>query len=80
MAALVVDAVTEVFGTGGAELRPAPMLGGGDDKRGIAGVTTHEGALVFVLDPGRLRELTESLAAVGALDSKAPSLLPKAAP
>ena len=49
LVALVVDAVTEVFGTGGAELRPAPSLGGGDDVRGIAGVTTHEGGLVFVL-------------------------------
>jgi purine-binding chemotaxis protein CheW len=81
-AALVVDAVTEVFGTGGAELRPAPVLGGGDDKRGIAGVTNHDGALVFVLDPGRLRELTEPLAAAGAFDApdaKAASLLPKAA-
>jgi purine-binding chemotaxis protein CheW len=80
--ALVVDAVTEVFGTGGAELRPAPLLGGGDDKRGIAGVTTYSGALVFVLDPGRLRELTDPLAAQGILDGPArpPSLLPKAAP
>ncbi len=48
--ALVVDAVTEVFGTGGAEVRPAPPLGGGDDVRGIAGVTTHAHGLVFVLD------------------------------
>ena len=30
-AALVVDAVTEVFGLGGGELRPAPPLGAGDD-------------------------------------------------
>src|SRR5262245_48398643 len=49
--ALVVDAVTEVFGTGGAELRAAPSLGGGEDVRGIAGVTNHGGSLVFVLDP-----------------------------
>ena len=35
--ALVVDAVTEVFGTGGQELRPVPSLGGGDDVRGISG-------------------------------------------
>lgn len=49
-AALVVDAVTEVFGLGGGELRPAPPLGAGDDKRGIEGVTTFGSRLVFVLD------------------------------
>jgi purine-binding chemotaxis protein CheW len=64
LAALVVDSVTEVFGTGGAELRPAPTLGG-DDVRGIEGVTTHEGSLVFVLDPERFRDVTEPLAAGG---------------
>lgn len=64
LAALVVDSVTEVFGTGGAELRPAPALGG-DDVRGIEGVTTHEGTLVFVLGPERFRDVTEPLAAGG---------------
>ncbi len=64
-AALVVDAVTDVFGTGGAELRPTPALGGGDDLRGIAGVTNHGGALVFVLETARLNDLTEPLAAQG---------------
>ena len=74
LAAIVVDAVTEVFGTGGAELRPAPLLGGRDDLRGLAGVTTHDGALVFVIDTGRLRELTEPLAAAGKIGPGAPSL------
>jgi purine-binding chemotaxis protein CheW len=64
-AALVVDSVTDVFGTGGAELRPTPLLGGGDDLRGIAGVTNYAGALVFVLDTSSLRDLTEPLAAAG---------------
>jgi len=64
-AALVVDAVTDVFGTGGADLRPTPLLGGGDDLRGIAGVTNYNGTLVFVLDTARLRDLTEPLAAAG---------------
>jgi purine-binding chemotaxis protein CheW len=61
LAALVVDGVTEVFGTAGAELRPAPPLAG-DDIRGIAGVSHHGGGLVFVLDLARLRDLTEPLA------------------
>jgi purine-binding chemotaxis protein CheW len=65
LVAVVVDAVTEVFGTGGAELRPAPSLGGGDDLRGIDGVTGHAGHLVFVLDVTRLRELTDPLAVAG---------------
>ena len=49
-AALAVDSVTEVFGSGGSEVRPAPPLGDGDKVRGIAGVTNHEDRLVFVLD------------------------------
>jgi purine-binding chemotaxis protein CheW len=47
---LAVDRVTDVFGTGGAEILPAPTLGQGDDERGIVGVTKYEGTLVFVLD------------------------------
>src|SRR5690242_21599611 len=35
---LVVDRVTDVFGTGGTDLKPAPMLGGGERQRGIVGV------------------------------------------
>jgi len=72
--ALVVDAVTEVFGTGGAELRPAPSLGGGDDARGIEGVATHGAGLVFVLDTTRLRELTDPLAVSGRIGTAASSL------
>jgi purine-binding chemotaxis protein CheW len=69
--ALVVDGVTEVFGTGGAQLRPAPPLGGGEDLRGIAGVGNHGAALIFVLDVARLRELTEPLAAAGKIGPSA---------
>jgi purine-binding chemotaxis protein CheW len=58
LVALVVDGVTEVFGTAGAEVRPAPPLPG-DDMRGIAGVSHHGGGLVFVLDLGRLRDVTD---------------------
>lgn len=69
---LVVDAVTEVFGTGGQELRSVPSLGGGDDVRGISGVTSHSGTLTFVLDTRRFGELTEPLVASGALKSSMP--------
>src|ERR1700690_246407 len=59
MVALVVDAVTDVFGSGSSELRPAPALGSGGDARGIAGVTTHADGLVFVLDAARLPHLAD---------------------
>jgi purine-binding chemotaxis protein CheW len=63
-AALVVDAVTEVFGYGAGGIRPAPPLGHGDDVRGIEGVTTfgpkdHE-KLVFVLDARAFSAITEA--------------------
>jgi purine-binding chemotaxis protein CheW len=58
--ALVVDGVSDVFGTAGAELRPAPGIGG-DDRRNIMGVTQHDGRLTFVLDVMRLRGVVESL-------------------
>jgi purine-binding chemotaxis protein CheW len=74
LVAVVVDGVTEVFGTGGAELRPPPSLGGGDDLRGLAGVTTHGASLVFVIDTSRLRDLTEPLAAAGKIGAGAPPL------
>ena len=50
--ALVVDAVTDVFGTRGEEIRPAPALGSGDELRGIEGVADYAGpgGLAFVLD------------------------------
>jgi purine-binding chemotaxis protein CheW len=58
---LIVDGVTEVFGTGGIELMPAPNLGDGDDIRGIAGVTLNDGKLTFVLDVDRFEALTKSV-------------------
>jgi purine-binding chemotaxis protein CheW len=60
---LAVDRVTDVFGTGGVDVRPAPSLGGGEDQRGILGVTSHEGHLVFVLDVGRFQSLVLDLPA-----------------
>jgi purine-binding chemotaxis protein CheW len=63
-AALVVDAVTEVFGYGARGIRPAPPLGYGDDVRGIEGVTTFGAGdrekLVFVLDAGAFSALAEA--------------------
>lgn len=58
---LAVDKVTDVFGTGGVDVRPAPSLGGGEDQRGILGVTSHEGQLVFVLDVTRFQSLVIDL-------------------
>lgn len=76
LVALVVDSVTEVFGTADADLRPAPQVAG-DDIRGIEGVTTHEGQLVFVLGTERLRDVTEPVASSGGLGSaRTSSLLP----
>ena len=66
---MVVDEVTEVFGTAGAGLRSPPLLGSGDDLRGISGVTSHDGAMTFVLDLARFSELTVPLAATGVFES-----------
>ena len=63
---IIVDAVTEVFGRGEG-LRPSPDIGGDKDRRGIAGVLTHEGKLTFVLDTARFTELFDALAASGVL-------------
>lgn len=51
---LVVDAVTEVFGTDEASKEGAPLLGKGDDMRGIDAVHRVDGALVFLLDVERV--------------------------
>jgi purine-binding chemotaxis protein CheW len=60
---LAVDRVTEVFGTGGTEIKPAPTLGEGDDERGIVGVTTHDRVLTFVLDVTRFDVITRPVSA-----------------
>jgi purine-binding chemotaxis protein CheW len=59
--ALVVDQMLGVFGTSGEGLRPSPSLGGGDDVRGIEGVTTNHDGLVFVVDLRSFRDLTRQL-------------------
>jgi purine-binding chemotaxis protein CheW len=71
LVALLVDAVTDVFGTGGTDLRPTPTLGGGEDRRGFAGVTSYGGGLVFVLETARLRDLVDPLEAAGRLGPSA---------
>jgi purine-binding chemotaxis protein CheW len=57
---LIVDHVTDVFGTGGEQVRGAPSLGSGEDRRGITGVIPHDGVLTFVLDVDRLEGLAEA--------------------
>jgi purine-binding chemotaxis protein CheW len=61
--ALCVDRVTEVFGTAGADLKPAPALGSGDELRGIAGVVSRQDGLTFILDVGEFDVLTSSISA-----------------
>lgn len=58
---LSVDRVTEVFGTGGADLRPVPQLGGGEELRGIEGAVSRSGHLVFVLEVSAFDSLTSKL-------------------
>ncbi len=74
LVALIVDVVTGVFGTS-AELRPAPVLGGGEDVRGIAGVTLHDETMVFVLDITRFAMLTEPLVRAGSIAPAASKVL-----
>ncbi|MEO6419012.1 MAG: chemotaxis protein CheW [Polyangiaceae bacterium] len=72
--ALVVDGVTEVFGTEGGDLRAPPTLGGGEDVRGISGVTNFGGKLVFVLETAHFATLTAPLLASGSIGPRARAL------
>jgi chemotaxis signal transduction protein len=51
--AIVVDAVTGVFGST-TDVRAAPVSGGGDAVRCIVGVASHDGSMVYVVDVARL--------------------------
>jgi purine-binding chemotaxis protein CheW len=51
---LVVDSVTEVFGAGEDSKRGVPMLGRGDDVRGLSSVHKVDGELIFVVDVERV--------------------------
>lgn len=61
VAGLVVDAVTDVFGTGPADQRDVPELGKGDAERGISAVFSHGGRLTFVVDVDALAAATRGL-------------------
>lgn len=61
LSGLVVDSVTEVFRTSGPQARDLPRLGAGDEARGISGVHSHNGELVFVVNPDRLTSVTDDL-------------------
>ncbi|HLK46450.1 MAG TPA: chemotaxis protein CheW [Acidimicrobiales bacterium] len=80
LVAIVVDAVTDVFGTAGAELAPSPPLGGGEDLRGIAGVTTYDGRMVFVLDSSRFKDVAAAAGALGDGAGGRPVPLPRGEP
>jgi len=54
---LVVDAVTGVFGARSEEIRPAPNLISQPGQRGLSGVVSKEGHLVFLLDGVALHQL-----------------------
>lgn len=71
--AIIVDRITEVFGTGDEPLAPAPAVGGRSDVRGIAGVLTHADTLTFVLDTDRFLGVVGAVA--DALESAPPPRL-----
>lgn len=77
-AALVVDAVTEVFGYGAGGIRPAPPLGDGDELRGIEGVTTFgpepKSRLVFVLEARAFGALAEAALGRRSAEAGAPEM------
>jgi purine-binding chemotaxis protein CheW len=51
---LVVDSVTEVFGAGEESKRGVPLLGKGDDQRGLTAVHKVDRELIFVIDVERV--------------------------
>jgi purine-binding chemotaxis protein CheW len=73
-AAIVVDAVTEVFGVSADQARRVPETGVGEAVRGISAVYAYGGNLVFVLDVDRVAAAAHEVPADGG------SRLPKVAP
>ncbi len=67
---LVVDAVTEVFGTAGQAMRAPPQISR-VEQQALLGVLSYEGSLVFVIDVERFVQLVntvrrESMPSLGA--------------
>lgn len=54
---IVVDAVTGVFGAAQEQVRTAPDVGPGDERRVLTGVASQEGQMVFLLDAASLYEI-----------------------
>jgi purine-binding chemotaxis protein CheW len=62
---LVVDRVTDVFGSSTPPREPPPALGS-RETRGVAYVASREGELVFVLDADKLARLVAGTTSAGA--------------
>jgi purine-binding chemotaxis protein CheW len=54
-----MGAVTGPCGVAEEQMRPPPALGGGEHRRGIAAVTSHQGRMVFVIGPSLIEEIIE---------------------
>jgi purine-binding chemotaxis protein CheW len=59
---LIVDKVTEVFGTADMQSRDLPQIAAGEQARGIKAAYSDQGKLVFVLDVDRLTSVADGLA------------------
>jgi purine-binding chemotaxis protein CheW len=58
---LVVDKVSEVFGTLDSASRELPQIGTGEEARAIKAVYSHRNRLVFVLDIDRLTAIADEI-------------------
>lgn len=65
--ALIVDAVTDVFGPGADAARHVPSLGAGEEARGITSSYIVGGQLVFVIDGDRVTDVVERMEPTRAL-------------
>jgi purine-binding chemotaxis protein CheW len=70
---IVVDVVIGPFGAAEEQMRAPPTLGGGEQRRGILTVTSHQEKMVFVIDPLLIEEIIQP-----ALDRGFESALPVA--
>lgn len=58
---VVVDAVVGVFRASDDQMRPSPALAEAQTRRGITGVASNDGALVFVTNPDLFAEIVQPL-------------------